>query len=107
MQNESHNEKAKSNRRLALRTCARKLARDKEGVTAIEFALVALPFFTVVFAILELGLAFIVNRMVDNAVIEASRMIRTGQASGAKVSRPPIFAGLKSAHPCQRFLCKR
>ena len=104
MQSESHNQKAKSNRRFALQTCARKLARDKEGVTAIEFALVALPFFTVVFAILELGLAFIVNRMVDNAVIEASRMIRTGQASDAGFTTTDFADQVCTSMPA--FLCK-
>jgi len=54
--------------------------RDERGVTAIEFSFVALPFFLVVFGIIEVGLQHFVNRMVDNAVITASRLVRTGQA---------------------------
>ncbi len=54
--------------------------KNDSGATAVEFALIALPFFTVVFGIIEVGLSHFVNRMVDNAVINASREIRTGQA---------------------------
>ncbi len=86
-----------------LRTRLRSLAKNEEGVTAIEFAFVALPFFTIVFAILELGLAVLVNRMVDNAVIEASRMIRTGQAYNANFSTADFENQICASLPS--FLC--
>ncbi len=57
----------------------RSLLEDRRGVTAIEFSLVAIPFFMLTFGIIEVGLAHFVNRMVDNAVVSAARMIRTGQ----------------------------
>ncbi|GGB57387.1 pilus biosynthesis protein TadE [Roseibium aquae] len=63
-----------------LRKISRRYCRDRQGVTAIEFAIVGPPFFLLVIGIIELGLAFFVNRMVDNAVLESSRLIRTGQA---------------------------
>ncbi|WP_208987266.1 TadE/TadG family type IV pilus assembly protein [Roseibium marinum] len=49
-------------------------------MTAVEFALIAMPFFILSIGILEVGLVQVVNRMVDNAVVSAARMIRTGQA---------------------------
>ncbi len=58
----------------------RAFRRDRSGATAIEFAIVAMPFLTVVFAIIELGLAFFVNRILDNSVADATRLIKTGQA---------------------------
>ena len=54
--------------------------KDNSGATAVEFAMIALPFFTVIFGIIEVGLSHFANRMVDNAVITAAREIRTGQA---------------------------
>lgn len=54
--------------------------KDERGVTAVEFSLIAIPFFLIVFGIIEVGLSHFVHRMVDNAVITASRLIRTGQA---------------------------
>jgi len=61
----------------------RSFRKDQRGATAIEFSFVAIPFFLVVFGIIEVGLSHFVNRMVDNAVISASRLIRTGQATSA------------------------
>ncbi|MHA7774866.1 TadE family protein [Roseibium sp. M-1] len=51
-------------------------------MTAVEFALVALPFFTLAFGIIEVGLVHFANRMLDNAVVGSARLIRTGQAHG-------------------------
>lgn len=65
---------------------ARSLWADREGITAIEFSMIALPFFVLSFGIIEVGLSHFVNRMVDNAVISASRLIRTGQADQSGIS---------------------
>lgn len=54
--------------------------RDRSGATAVEFGVVALPFFTVMFAILEVALVFFGQLMLDTGLGEAARMIRTGQA---------------------------
>ncbi len=58
----------------------RRYLKDRNGVTAIEFAAVGLPFLMLVFGLLEFGLAFFVNRVLDNATLESARLIRTGQA---------------------------
>ncbi len=57
-------------------------ARDDRGVTVIEFAILALPFFTIIFAILETAMVFFAGQVLDSAVEDASRMIRTGRAQG-------------------------
>lgn len=54
--------------------------RDAGGATAVEFALVALPFFLFAFGILGLGLHFFTNNALEHAVDTAARKIRTGQA---------------------------
>jgi len=56
------------------------LARDEDGVTAIEFALLAPIFFTMIFAIIETAMVFFAGQILDSAVEDASRRIRTGQA---------------------------
>ena len=66
--------------------------KDRNGATAIEFAFVALPFFALVLATIEVGLAFFVNRMVDNAVVNASRLIRTGQTTDSTVTQAEFKA---------------
>jgi Flp pilus assembly protein TadG len=57
-----------------------RLRRDRKGATAVEFALLALPFFALSGAILEVGLAFFAGQTLETAVERASRLIRTGQA---------------------------
>lgn len=54
--------------------------RDAEGTTAIEFALVSMPFFLFAFGIMGLGLHFFTNNALEHAVDAAARKIRTGQA---------------------------
>jgi Flp pilus assembly protein TadG len=75
-------------RRLAAPAIARgrAFARDERGVTVIEFAILGLPFFTVIFAILETAMMFFASQVLDSAVEDASRMIRTGQAQSAGYS---------------------
>ena len=58
---------------------------DKRGLAAVEFAMIAMPFFLMIFGTIELAVIFIMQAILDNAAAEASRQIRTGQlqTSGA------------------------
>jgi Flp pilus assembly protein TadG len=61
----------------------RSFVRDERGVTAIEFGILALPFFTLIFAIIETAMMFFASQVLDSALEDASRMIRTGRAQAA------------------------
>jgi Flp pilus assembly protein TadG len=61
----------------------RVLARDEKAATAVEFGLLALPFFSIIFAILETATVFFAGQILDSAVNDSSRLIRTGQAQTA------------------------
>lgn len=52
---------------------------DKSGIAAVEFALIATPFFFLIFGLLEVCVLFIMSAILDHGLIEASRSIRTGQ----------------------------
>src|SRR5690242_9406012 len=54
--------------------------RVSRGATAAEFALVALPFFALMFAIIETALLFLASQTLETAVADSARLIRTGQA---------------------------
>ncbi|MDR3472849.1 MAG: pilus assembly protein [Devosia sp.] len=56
------------------------LGRDERGATAIELALLALPFFALTGAIIETSIVFLASQVLDAAVQDSSRLIRTGQA---------------------------
>jgi Flp pilus assembly protein TadG len=67
--------------------CSRRgFRRADKGSVAVEFALTAIPFFTLLFAILEAGLVFFANATLDGAVNDAARLIRTGQARDAAMT---------------------
>lgn len=67
-----------------LRRFLARFGSHRRGATAVEFAFVALPFLTLLFAVLELGMVFLVSTTLQNAADAAGRKIRTGelQASG-------------------------
>ena len=46
----------------------------------MEFAMVAIPFFLMIFSILELGIVFVLDSVLETATMESGRLIRTGQA---------------------------
>src|SRR6478736_2795197 len=58
----------------------RRFAADKRGATAVEFGLVATPFFALVFAIIEVAMVFFGGQILEKATQDASRKILTGQA---------------------------
>lgn len=59
---------------------AKRFQRSEDGVTAIEFGMVAIPFLMLLFGIIGVGLFFFTTFSLENAVEKASRQIRTGQA---------------------------
>lgn len=74
-------------RKIAARLCrlmparlARCFVRQQNGAAAVEFALVAVPFLALTFAILETALVFFAGQTLEAAVTDASRLIMTGQA---------------------------
>jgi Flp pilus assembly protein TadG len=66
--------------KLMKRLSPARFRRDQRGATAIEFGLLALPFFALTFAILQVGLVFFAGQALDTAVANSSRLLRTGQA---------------------------
>ena len=60
--------------------------RSKEGTTSIEFAALAAPFFTLMLAIFETTMVYFAGATLENAVNDAARTIRTGQAQVNQLS---------------------
>lgn len=55
---------------------------DKNGIAAVEFALIAAPFFFLIFGLLEICVLFIMSTILEHGINEASRQIKTGQLQG-------------------------
>jgi Flp pilus assembly protein TadG len=60
---------------------------DERGSAAVEFAIIAPVFFFLMFVIAETALVFIAEQVMDNAVFETARLIRTGQVQQANMSK--------------------
>ena len=58
----------------------RRYAKSESGAAAVEFAMVALPFFMLLGVILETGIMMFFEYTLQASVQKASRLIRTGQA---------------------------
>ncbi|MEX6508883.1 TadE/TadG family type IV pilus assembly protein [Jiella sp. M17.18] len=65
----------------------RAFLRDRRGATAIEFAILAGPFFILMLVLLETSTIFIGELVLDRAVAKVGREVRTGQATNAGVSK--------------------
>lgn len=75
----------------------KRFRNDDRGVTAIEFAMVATPFLMLLFGIIAVGLYFFVTFSLENAVEQAARLIRTGQA---QTSTPPMTTAQFKTEVC-------
>lgn len=60
--------------------------RAADGSVAVEFAIVSIPFFTLLFAIVETALMFFVGQALDSALTKTSRQIRTGEVASFTVN---------------------
>ncbi|WP_165190762.1 TadE/TadG family type IV pilus assembly protein [Caulobacter soli] len=84
-------DRARHYRRLLARLgLVRRFARADDGAAAIEFAFVAIPFLILVFAIIELGLTFLVSMTLENALGNVDRTIRTGDLQGSAAAGDPV-----------------
>jgi Flp pilus assembly protein TadG len=85
-----------------------RLRRSTDGAAAVEFALVSIPFFALLFAILETALAFFVGQLLDSATAQVGRLVRTGQAHQtgltAEQMAEQICAGMIGISDCESRL---
>jgi Flp pilus assembly pilin Flp len=84
----------------------RRFRRDEDGATVVEFALIALPFFSLLFAIIETALIFLVGQALETATDNSARLIRTGQAGAfdADAFRESICSQIEVLSGCREQL---
>ena len=83
-------------KRLLIPRMFRRLVRREDGSVAIEFAMVALPFFALLLVNIETALVFFAGQTLETAVADSSRLILTRQAQNLD------YAGFK-AEVCNRI----
>jgi Flp pilus assembly protein TadG len=87
---------------------ARRFVRQQDGAAAVEFALVALPFLALTFAILETAFVFFASQTLEAAVSDSARLIMTGQAQSANYTatdfKNQVCARIYGLFDCQNGL---
>ena len=78
---------------------AGKFGRDRRGATAVEFAMVSVPFLGLLFAIFESAFVFMATEGLEAAVADAGRFVMTGQALTANYSSSAAFRDAVICNP--------
>src|ERR1700731_3956318 len=86
------------------RRCWRAFLADRQGATAVEFSLVAVPFIGLLFGILQTFLVFFAQQLLETLVKQSSRLILTGQAQAQSLS-PSQFASVVCSNLPILFNC--
>lgn len=79
---------------------------NQDGVAAVEFALVGVPFVFMVIGIIEMALMFTAQSVLEAATAEASREIRTGavqQGGGQALFTQELCGFASTLIPCNRL----
>lgn len=85
---------------------------DRRGATAVEFAFVGPVFLALLCAIIEVGLTFWANQILETALTDASRQLYTGtfQAGHATGTKAQILQAFRDDQLCKDrvtiFICK-
>ena len=78
----------------------RRASKNDDGAVAVEFAIIALPFFALLFAIIELAIIFFLNSSLESSTFEAARKIRTGTYCGDEDSfKLEVCRGMNPGSP--------
>ena len=86
----------------------RRFRGDNRAATAVEFGLVALPFFALMMAILETFLLFFASQTIETATNRGARLVRTGQAQTAGLTaadfKTEVCAAMTGLFNCEENL---
>lgn len=65
----------------------KRFRRNDEGTSAVEFGMIAVPFFAFLFAIIEAAMVFFAGQVLETATQDSARLILTGQAQTGNFSQ--------------------
>ena len=89
MQNKHQLNKASTRKIFGLQTI-RRFKKSEDGVAAIEFGMLALPFLMLIFAILETAIGFFAAQVFESGVDNVGREIRTGQVQSSSTTMAAV-----------------
>jgi Flp pilus assembly protein TadG len=86
---------------------ARRLGAAREGSTAVEFSLIALPFFVILVAIFQIGIVFLAQHELETAVEKTSRGLLTGKTQNTAGLTQTQFVQSVCANLPAFFTCSK
>ncbi len=93
------------NRQTLKRVSFKRFSKDRDGATALEFAILVLPFSALLFSIIELAIVFFIGSTVSHAMQNTAREIRTGEfqatCGGAEEFKAKICTEMSGLGNCQ------
>jgi Flp pilus assembly protein TadG len=91
-------------KRLPLLRFLARFARARDAATAVEFAIVSMPFFAILCAMLQIGAVFFAQQVLQTAVTQSARLIMTGQAQSSGMTatqfQQSVCANAQSMFTC-------
>jgi Flp pilus assembly protein TadG len=82
--------------------------RNRDGTSAVEFGLIAIPFFALLLAIIETAMIYYVSEVLQTAVSDSSRLIMTGQVTSttydAAKFKTEICSRVPTLFDCQNLI---
>jgi len=82
-----------------------RFARNTRGAAALEFAMIALPLFTMIFAVMELALVFLISISLEDAAATMAREIRVGTITPPGVAATTSTAAAPDLTTFKQDLC--
>lgn len=82
-----------------VRRALRRFRSDRQGATAVEFGLIAVPFLGLLFAIFETAFVFFATEGLEAAVADAARTIMTGQVQSTSITSSTQFRDQMICNP--------
>ncbi len=79
-----------------LKRLLRRFRRDQKGVIAVEMGFIALPFFALLFAIIETGIVFFAGQVIETAIQDSGRLLYTHQAQDSNMTAAQFKADVCS-----------
>jgi Flp pilus assembly protein TadG len=67
-----------------------RLYHSQNGATMIEFALIAVPFFILLYGTIEIGFVYWANQELENATGHGARLVRTGQVQAGAINQAQL-----------------
>lgn len=84
-----------------------RLIEDESGTTAIEFAILGIPFLALLFGIIELAVLFFISSTTQHALETVARKIRTGEfqtsGGGAAEFKTRICTAMTGVGACDKL----